>query len=322
MRISSSMFPILLAGITTAALAPAADLSSIDSPVMGYVVRPSPVPAKTGGPRTPELRAMLGVPGAARFSDPMMLPSDTVSVEMAPGLGWMLLIRSASITVFQPATQTEIALPGGLPAAGVPSSWAFSPTGSRLALFYPNPGEVVLLSGLPAAPKLESTVKVAPFDSFAAGDNGGFVYSTGNRVFTGDGQLLYQSQGSLGPVAYEAGRDAIALFDGSNSSLMEVALAGAVARVIAAGVGTCDQIFAAVDKVYTTSVAAGTVSIVDYVSGSINSLQVVASARIIPSAVAGTMLVSFESREPAWLVNAQGVSFVPAAAASQAAVTQ
>jgi hypothetical protein len=313
---------LFLAGATMAALTLAADSSSVNSPVMGYVVRPLLVEVKGGAPRTPELRAMLGVPGAARFSDPLQLPSGTVSLEMAPGLGWMLLIRAGGLAVYQPGTQTETPLPSGLPASVLPKSWAFSPTGSRLALFYPDLAEVVLLSGLPASPVLESTVKVALFDSFAAGDNGGFIYTSANQVFTGGGQLLYQSQGSLGPVAYEAGRDAIALFDGSNSSLEEVVLAGAVARVISTGIPACDQLFAAADKIYLTAASSGTVSIVDYADGSIISLKVAASARLIPSAVAGTMLVSFEAREPAWLVNAQGVSFVPAAIAAQTAVTQ
>ena len=48
----------------------AAALSNlVDLPSIGYVVRAE----------IPELRAMLGVPGAARFSEPIPLPDGTVS---------------------------------------------------------------------------------------------------------------------------------------------------------------------------------------------------------------------------------------------------
>jgi hypothetical protein len=50
---------------------------------------------------------------------------------------------------------------------------------------------------------------------------------------------------------------------------------------------------------------------VNLADGSIAS-ENVRVTKIVPSAVAGTMMVSSEAAEPAWLVNALGVSFVPA----------
>jgi hypothetical protein len=285
-------------------LARAADSGSVDAPVMGYVMRSVAAPHAV---HTPELRAILGVAGAARFSEALPLPKGTLTADAAPGLAWVLLNRADGATAYQPGSQTAVALP----VTGFAGSWAFSPSGARVALFYPDRNEVALVSGLPGSPQLDSTVKVAPFDSFAAGDNGGFVYASGNRVFTGNGQLLYAASGTLGPVAYEAGRDVIALFDGGPSSLMEVGLANAGAQAIAGNVGTPDRLFAAADRIYAGDSVAGKLSIVNTTDGSIAS-QSVRLTRILPSTVAGTMVVSCEASEPAWLVNAQGVSFVPA----------
>src|SRR5450432_1015168 len=81
----------------TASSGPAAPpTSSVDSPAMGYVVRGD----------TPELRAMLGIPGAARFSDPIALPDGTVAAEVAPGHRWVLAIRTNDAVGFSPDSGT------------------------------------------------------------------------------------------------------------------------------------------------------------------------------------------------------------------------
>lgn len=308
----SSVIRLFVAAASMAGLL-SADSSSVDSPLIGYVVRPA---GPAGSSQGPELRAMLGVPGAARFSDSMPLPKGTRTAEAAPGLAWILSIRPSGAAAYQPGSQTLVALP----VSGMPASWAFSPTGTRVALYFADRGEVALISGLPGNPSLDSTIKVAPFDSFAAGDNGGFVYASGNRVFTSSGQLVYAASATLGPVAYETGRDAVVAYDGG--SLMEAALTGSVApRALASGLAACDKLFASMDKIYASDSKAGTLSIVNYADGSVSS-QNVRVTRIVPSAVAGTVVVSLEAAEPAWLVNAQGVSFVPAVLGSRVAESQ
>jgi len=270
--------------------------STVGSPSMGYVV----------GPRALELRAILGVPGAARFSDPMPLPPATRSAEMAPGQAWALLIRASDAAAYLPASQVAQPLPGG-----VPTAWAFSPTGTRLALWNRALGQMTLVSGLPGAPRLESTLQIPQPDAFAIGDTGSLVYVTGGQIYTGSGQSLYQSL-QLGPVAFEATRDAIVLFDGSNSSLLEIDLSNPSPRLIAAGFGTPDHLFAASDQIFAGSSSGASVWTIDYATGLIAARNVSVS-RIVPCGIPGTMLVSYTSLGPAWLVNAQGVSFVPSA---------
>jgi hypothetical protein len=297
-------FLILFAGALLSLPVFSADTSSVDSPMMGYVVRPEATPQMNVGP---ELRAMLGIPGAARFSDPLPLPDSTVAAEVAPGHAWVLVIRAADALAYIPASQLSTPLPGG----GVPQAWAFSPSGSRMALSYPDRGEIVLLSGLPGNPKIEKTLAIAAFDSFAAGDNGTLVYSSGNQLFTGDGQFLYGSD-RLGAMSFAAARDSIILFDSAIASLVEVGVLNASSRVVATGLAAApDTLFAGADRIYAGNTAAGTVSLIEYADGSIASQNVNVS-RIAPSAIAGTMLVSFDWNGPAWLIGVQGVSFVPA----------
>src|SRR5690348_4874144 len=57
--------------------------SLLDGPVIGYVAQSS----------IPELRAIIGVPGAAVFSDPLPLPGNVRHIYMPPGQDYALLER-------------------------------------------------------------------------------------------------------------------------------------------------------------------------------------------------------------------------------------
>ena len=278
--------------------------SSVESPSLGYVVRT--LDPDSGAL---ELRAMLGVPGSARFSGAIALPEGTTSAEVAPGQKWVLAIRSNEAVSFQPDTNTATSIA----RIGTPSAWAFSPSGGRVALFYPDRGNLVLMSGLPGSPKLDSTLRIAQADSFAISDNGAFVYSVGNRILTSDGGMVYQASG---PMAFEAGRDLLVVYDGDNSALMEVAATGGSNRQIAGGVDAPDQLLASADRIYAANAATGIVALIEYADGSL-SKQSVKVTRLAQSAITGTVLVSFDTNDPAWLVNAQGISFVPAIVPSQ-----
>ena len=271
--------------------------NQVDSPSFGYVVR-------TPADGSLELRAILGIPGAARFSDPIALPDGTFSAEPAPGQGWVLAIRSNEAVAFLPTSGATTSIA----RIGTPSAWAFSPSGSRLALFYPDRGNVLLMSGLPANPKLESTVRVAQLDSFAISDNGILAYSADHKILNSGGGLIFNA---AGPFTFEPGRDSLILFDGVNSNLLEVAAAGAATRVIAGGITAPDQILAGTDAIFLGNTSAGTVSLVAYSDGSISTRSVSVS-RFLSTSIAGTVLVSSDTDQPTWLVNAQGVSFVPA----------
>ncbi len=302
--LQSSLRGVCAAFLLTMAVAVAADVKqtvapgNVESPSLGYVTR---TPAETG---TLELRAMLGVPGAARFSEAMGLPEGTVSAEPAPGQGWVLAVRANEVLAFVPATGAA----ASIARIGKPASWAFSPSGERVALFYPDRGNVVLMSGLPGSPKLEQTVRVAQVDSFALSDNGVLAYAVGDQVLNSDGGLIYRASGQL---AFEPRTDLLVLFDAASSQLMEVAAVGASSRVLATGITAVDQLLASASAVYVGDVAGGTVLVVAFSDGSITTWNVSVS-KFVSTSIPGTVLVSFDTDQPAWLVNAQGVSFVPA----------
>ena len=298
------------AAISLSTLASAADVkqtlmsSTVDSPSIGYVVR---TPDAASG--VLELRAMLGVPGSARFSDPIALPDGTTAAEVAPGQKWVLAIRSNEAVSFVPETSAATSIA----RIGTPSAWAFSPSGARVALFYPDRGNVVLLSGLPGSPKLDSTLRIAQADEFAISDNGVFVYTIGNRILKSDGGLVYQASG---PMAFEAGRDLLVVYDSDSAALMEVAATDGSKRQIAGGMDAPDQLLASADRIYAANTATGTVALIEYADGSL-ARQNVKVSRLSQSAITGTVLVSFDTNDPAWLVNAQGISFVPAIVSQQ-----
>lgn len=290
--------PLHAADVKQSSTATGAAANSVDSPAIGYVI----------GGDTPELRAMLGVPGSARFSDPIALPEGTLRAEVAPGHRWVLAIRSEDVAVYLP--DSKAVLP--VAVSGVPAAWAISPSGSRLALFSADRGEVALISGMPTSPKLENTLKIAQMDSFVLADTGAFVYAVGNRILNADGGLIHASPG---PMAFEPASDRIVVFDAATSSLVEVSVGTGSTRVLASPVAAPDRLFAGSDRLYSGDSVAGTVSLIEYPDGSFATQSVtqnVPVSRIAPSAISGTMVVFFDSDGPAWLVNSQGVSFVPA----------
>ena len=298
---------VLSMPVTAADVKQSLTTSSVDSPSIGYVVRT--VDPDSG---VLELRAMLGVPGSARFSDAIALPDGTTAAEVASGQKWVLAIRANEAVAFQPDANVTTSIA----RLGTPTAWAFSPSGSRAALFYPDRGNVVLWSGLPGTPKLESTLRIAQMDSFAISDNGAFGYSAGGRILDSGGGLVYTTGGTM---AFEAGRDLIVLYDDANSTLVEVPVTGGSNRIIASGFDAPDQLLAGADRIYTANFAAGKVSLVEYADGSL-SRQDVKVSRLSQSAIRGTVLVSFDTNDPAWLVSSQGLSFVPAIVSQQQGV--
>jgi hypothetical protein len=278
----------------------ASAVNSVDAPSLGYAVSPA----------GPQLRVILGVPGSARFSDPIPLPDTALAVDLPPGQRWALVTTDADLLVFNPATGQATPL-----ASGVPDSYAFSPSGKRLGIYLKTAGKIAIYKGLPDSPILESTTEIGSFDSLAVGDAAGFVYSSAGRVYFNPGndadQFLYESA-SLGPVVFESGASAIVLFDGANASLVEVAVSGGSTRIVATGFGAPDRLFAWTDRVAAGSSSQGTLWMIDSATGTIAMPQSVPVSRIVPTQLAGTFLLSFDDGQPAWLSGPEGVSFVPA----------
>lgn len=272
--------------------------SRVDSPVIGYWTRSDGT----------ELRAMLGVPGAARLSDPIALPDGTVHADPATGAGWVLVTRAGECLALDPATGVAASI-----ASIAPDAWTYSPSGTRLALYEAPRGRVTTYSGLPGAPKIETTVVAGTFDSWAISDSGDLALARSGVIVDGSGNQRYQSA-QLGPLAFEAGSGALLVFDSASGSLIEIGPGnGAPQRVVASGFGTPSTLYGSDRVAYAGDSGAGQLWTVDLGSGSITNWNVPVS-RIAASRIAGAVFVSLRGDGPVWMVGPQGITFVPALA--------
>ena len=127
----------------TAGMLPGA--STITGPVAGYAV------ASSG----PELRAIFGVPGSYRFSDPLPLPDGVTRIHITPGQDFALVERGDAglgILFLSGGTVDRVAAVDGAMAT---ADWvAFSPRARSAILFSSSAHRLQVLSGLPDGPRL------------------------------------------------------------------------------------------------------------------------------------------------------------------------
>ena len=103
-----------------------------------------------------ELRALLGIPGAAHFSAPLALPEHTSAAHVAPGHDWALLQIEDRLAV--------LSLTGGEVAPlseGVARPVSFSPSGREVAFYLPAQQRLVVYTGLPSSPTLAGNFAIA-----------------------------------------------------------------------------------------------------------------------------------------------------------------
>lgn len=265
----------------------------VDSPVLGYWIGAGP-----------QLRAMLGIPGAARLSDPLPVPDGTTAVDMASGGAWVLVQRATDCLALNPALNQMAAI-----ANFAPASWAYSPSGTWLALYDAGSGQIRTYSGLPAAPKPEASLAAPAFDQLAISDAGAVVFAAGGSLTDKSGALLYQSNAPLGPIAFAVARQQLYAFDAASGGLMELSNAP---RVVAAGFGKPDALYVS-DRAYAGDSASGVLWAVDLASGSATAITVPVS-RITGARLGGAVFVSLRGDSPVWLLNGSNLSFVPALA--------
>ncbi len=146
MRFSSPPLMVAISIVSLAIANGASDLMTVmDRPVMGYVAYTSP----------PELRALLGVPGAAVFSDPLPLPGNVRRVHLPPGQQYAVLDRvdagPAILLLNGARTGQLVPIPEAVPSSDI---IAFSPRARSAVILAEAAGMLQVITGLPESPDI------------------------------------------------------------------------------------------------------------------------------------------------------------------------
>ncbi|MGA8026352.1 MAG: hypothetical protein WB992_04350 [Bryobacteraceae bacterium] len=143
---------LLAAALAARAQSPQTDANRsnrFSAPTLGFIA----------GPTTNQITPILGIPGAARLGDPLLLPNTVTSVHIAPGHAYALIEQGAGgpicVAILRGAALGESIIP--LPIAGAihqADLLAFSPTGSSALLYSQQMNRFQVVTGLPGSPSV------------------------------------------------------------------------------------------------------------------------------------------------------------------------
>jgi hypothetical protein len=254
-----------------------------------------------------ELRAILGVPGAARWSDSIPLPQGVTALRLAPGHRWAL----ASLEDGTVATLTLDSLVlSKLETGGVVfDSVEFSPSGTSIALRNSETGEVVAFTGGP-----DRLVKAAAYTAHGAialSDSGGVAYIVEDRLMNAaNGAARFVMACSNCRFGFFPGSESLAVLE-SNGHLSEVTLDGP-SRLIAEGVEGASLLASSANSI--TLAEGAVLRILDRQTGVLlaredSGSQVTALDRMRHT---DAWLLSGSEADVLWMHSREGIRFVPA----------
>lgn len=298
---------------------------SISGPIAGYAANAS---------RT-QIRAILGVPGAFGFSDPLSLPAGVAQVRLAPGQDFALVERgddTPGILFLKDGAVDRVAPVDGVMVA---ADWvAFSPGAGSALLFSSSRNRLQVLAGLPDNPKVIADLDAA---SFSEQPTLGAVSDDGALVLVASETSVYRvSNDGVTHLALSAGRiqsmtvlrngtDA-AVSDSATGSvhLLQNAGTAPVSRALASGLEGIGAIFPAWDghSLFAARPGAEAMSSIDLESGAVESYPSgAAPAELIPLRNHDTFLISARQHQPGWVFYRDGaagrVVFIPAVRVSR-----
>jgi sugar lactone lactonase YvrE len=226
--------PILALVSMTGALQ--AQQGTVNGPVSGYVFD------KT----TRALRPILGLPGASLVGSPVAFGLNATSAVISPGLDSAIVVATdGTVHLFriQSGAVKELSV-DGLSASAQPSFVVFSPSGSAAAWYAG--GEVSVLTGLPDAPALGSSLSLhAVSQSAATAAAKGAVERSRTGSVSGVEGLAVSDDGKALLVAaantvrlYNSGTDLGKLVDTSRTPVMAFAVGGHQAAIADPKTGT------------------------------------------------------------------------------------
>lgn len=295
--------------------------TGLAAPVTGYVADPS----------APELRIILGLPGALHYSRPLPLPRGTTRVRVAPGRDFAWVERgdaAPAVLCLSGGSVDSLAPVEGALAA---SDWvAFSPGATAVVLYSSSSGRLQVLTGLPGAPQvsldLDASVLPEQPAEAAVSDDGnvllaasrGAVYlippgGAAQIVLSGEIHSLAMMPDGKGAVAAEGATGSVYLLQNLTSAPL--------ARALVSGLVGIGQVRPAWDggTVFVAQPGARTVSIVDVATGATQSFGVdVPPVSLDPLGIRDAFLISSRPGETGWIFLRNGSEaravIVPAAA--------
>ena len=193
---------------------------SMQSPMLGFVY------ATDGG----EVRAILGIPGASVLSRPLALPAGVTNLNFAPGQKYAIVEGasggSIGVMTFPTANPGPLIEISG--AISRPDIVSFSPNGAAAVVYSASEGQLEVLEGLPASPRVAREISSADLPNavrfLALADDGatllegtenGSVY----RLTEDGGAQLLDTVGDLEGMAFVPQSDNALIFDRNGSSL-------------------------------------------------------------------------------------------------------
>jgi len=295
-------------------------VAAFGQPVLGYTMQSSP----------PLVRAILGVPGAASFSAPLVLPPAVLQFHIAPSQAYALAERRANELAVIPLTAGHagppVALAGAFPS---PDLVAFSFAGRSAVLYSAAAAQLQVISGLPSAPAIVETISTSAFPS---GIQEAAVSDDGTAVLIASAAGAYQLlPGAVHQVVGTTGALALAFFPNSSqaaigdrttgSLYLWPATAGpAAASLLAAHLEGMAAMGATADGqgLWVTNPAGGSIWRVSAQTGELRTFPLPVSPRTMERLPYRDMLlISSVAGQPAWIFFQQGgealTVFVPAA---------
>jgi len=296
--------------------------TGLTAPVSGYAADPS----------APELRVILGLPGALHYGRPLPLPRGTTSVRVAPGRDFAWVERGDAAPAV--LTLSGGSVDGVAPVVGAlaGADWvAFSPGAAAAVLYSSSSGRLQVLTGLPSAPQVSldldaSVLPAVPAAAAVSDDGSVLLVASPGAVYLvppgGAAQIVVSGQQFQALAMMPGGQGAVAA-DGATGSvyLIRNLPSGPQVRTLVSGLVGIGRVQPAWDggSVFVAQPGAKTVSIVDVATGAAQSFGVdVPPVSLDPLGIRDAFLISSLPGETGWIFLRNGSEaravIVPAAA--------
>jgi hypothetical protein len=277
------------------------------------------------------LRAIMGLPGASLFSNPLPLSAEIADVHLAPGQSYALVERFGMPMGLIKLSSASAGPVSGLPVDTVkPDLLAFNPGGTGVAIRSESDGVTRVIKGLPDAPAQVQAVRAEDLPAgvryLALADDGRtLAAATSTAVYlVSEGHLptLLSTSGNLGGMIFIPGLDSILMADrdGGRIMLLQNVRSSPASRVLVTGLTNLEgEIALQIEsgRAVVTSPASNLVRLIELASGEIQSLELPSASTMAERLrTPHNFLLSYSTGAPAWVLDlssrTSSVYFVPA----------